>query len=132
MYRVVIPSWSTYALMKVSHRPSRQLFVSTWSPSDIRSALAPASWDLAQDRPLDPDPVHPGEDALLLVEGVYLRRPQLVGEWDATCLVTASASRSSESMPAHTTRAVSVESEKNRRDELHRHKAGGVSTLPGP
>lgn len=53
--------------------------------------VVPASWDLAQDRPLDPDPVHPGEDALLLVEGVYLRRPQLVGEWDATCLVTAPA-----------------------------------------
>ncbi|HSP59695.1 MAG TPA: uridine kinase [Ornithinimicrobium sp.] len=50
-----------------------------------------ASWDLAADRPADPEPVHPSEDALLLVEGVYLRRPELVGEWDATCLVTAPA-----------------------------------------
>lgn len=51
--------------------------------------VTPAVWDVAADRPVDPDPVDLAEDTLLLVEGVYLRRPELRGEWDATCLVTA-------------------------------------------
>ena len=51
--------------------------------------IVPAVHDVATDRPVHPDPVEAGDDALLIVEGVFLRRPDLEGEWDATCLVTA-------------------------------------------
>lgn len=51
--------------------------------------IVPAVWDVETDRPVHPDPLEPAEDALLLVEGVFLRRPELRGEWAATCLVTA-------------------------------------------
>ena len=51
--------------------------------------IVPAVWDVAADRPVRPDPVEPDENALLLVEGIFLRRPELAREWDATCLVTA-------------------------------------------
>ncbi|MFK5583692.1 uridine kinase [Serinicoccus sp. LYQ131] len=53
--------------------------------------IVPAAFDVAADVPVDPAPVALPEDALLLVEGVFLRRPELRGEWDATCLVTAPA-----------------------------------------
>ena len=52
-------------------------------------AFRPAVWDVDTDRALDPEPVEAADDALLLVEGIFLRRPELRGEWDATCLVTA-------------------------------------------
>lgn len=53
--------------------------------------IVTAVHDVDSDRALHPDPVEPEEDALLVVEGVFLRRPELRGEWDATCLVTAPA-----------------------------------------
>ena len=53
--------------------------------------IVTAAHDVDSDLPLDPDPVEPEEDALLIVEGIFLRRPELRGEWDATCLVTAPA-----------------------------------------
>lgn len=52
--------------------------------------IVPAVHDVDGDAPVHPDPVEATDDALLIVEGVFLRRPELVGEWDATCLVTAS------------------------------------------
>ncbi|WP_238154532.1 uridine kinase [Ornithinimicrobium sufpigmenti] len=51
--------------------------------------IVPAVHDVDTDQRLQPDPVELPEDALLLVEGIFLRRPELRGEWDATCLVTA-------------------------------------------
>lgn len=51
--------------------------------------ILPAVHDVTSDRALHPDPVEADDDALLIVEGVFLRRPELRGEWDATCLVTA-------------------------------------------
>ncbi|QFG70268.1 uridine kinase [Ornithinimicrobium pratense] len=51
--------------------------------------IFPAVHDVDTDRPVHPDPVELPEDALLLVEGIFLRRPELRGEWDATCLITA-------------------------------------------
>lgn len=47
--------------------------------------------DVSGEGTLHPDPVEPQEDALLVVEGLFLRRPELRGQWDATCLVTAPA-----------------------------------------
>lgn len=54
-------------------------------------AIVPAVWDVETDRPVHAEPVELAEDTLLLVEGIFLRRPELRGEWDATCLVTAPA-----------------------------------------
>lgn len=51
--------------------------------------IVPAVHDVRTDQVVHPDPLEPDEDALLVVEGVFLRRPELRGEWDATCLVTA-------------------------------------------
>lgn len=51
--------------------------------------VVPAVHDVVTDAPVHPDPVEAEDDALLVVEGVFLRRPELRGEWDATCLVTA-------------------------------------------
>jgi uridine kinase len=53
--------------------------------------IVPAVHDVVSDHPVHPDPVELPEDALLLVEGIFLRRPELRGQWDATCLVTAPA-----------------------------------------
>lgn len=53
--------------------------------------VVPAVHDVASDQAVHPDPVEAAEDALLIVEGIFLRRPELLGEWDATCLVTAPA-----------------------------------------
>lgn len=52
-------------------------------------AIVPAVHDVDADRPVHPDPVELPDDALLVVEGIFLRRPGLREEWDATCLVTA-------------------------------------------
>lgn len=51
--------------------------------------IVPAVHDVDTDRPVHPDPVELADDALLIVEGIFLRRPELRQEWDATCLVTA-------------------------------------------
>lgn len=53
--------------------------------------VVPEVWDVEADRPAVARPVTLAEDALLLVEGVFLRRPELRGEWDATCLLLAPA-----------------------------------------
>lgn len=52
-------------------------------------AIIPAVWDVEADAPVHREPVELAEDTLLLVEGIFLRRPELCREWDATCLLTA-------------------------------------------
>jgi len=49
--------------------------------------IVPAVYDVHADRPVHPDPVEPSEDALLLVDGIFLRRPELAREWDASLFV---------------------------------------------
>lgn len=49
--------------------------------------IAPAVFDVAADRPVDPDPIDPSDDAVLLVDGIFLRRPELFQVWDATLFV---------------------------------------------
>lgn len=49
--------------------------------------IVPAAHDVSTDRPLRPDPVEVDDDAVLLVEGVFLHRPELVALWDATLFV---------------------------------------------
>lgn len=52
-------------------------------------AVVPAVRDVDADTEVRPDPVELPEDTVLLVEGVFLRRPELRQEWDATCVLTA-------------------------------------------
>lgn len=58
-------------------------------PYRAGQGVVPAVFDVGRDQPLSAEPVALPPDAILLVEGVFLRRPELRGEWDATCLVTA-------------------------------------------
>lgn len=51
--------------------------------------ITTAVFDVRRDEPVYPDPVEPGTDAVLLLEGIFLRRPELAVEWDASVLVSA-------------------------------------------
>lgn len=50
--------------------------------------FTPAVHDVATDAPVHPDPVETDDDAVLLVEGIFLRRPELIARWDATLFVS--------------------------------------------
>jgi uridine kinase len=49
--------------------------------------IVPAVRDVTRDVAVHPDPVEADDDALLLVDGVFLHRPELVARWDATLFV---------------------------------------------
>lgn len=49
--------------------------------------ITPAWRDVASDEPVRPDPVEADDDALLLVDGIFLHRDDLAGEWDASVWV---------------------------------------------
>ncbi|MEW1954223.1 uridine kinase [Terrabacter sp. NPDC080008] len=49
--------------------------------------VTPAVHDVDADRPVHPEPVPVGQDTVLLVDGIFLQRPELAGEWDATVFV---------------------------------------------
>lgn len=51
--------------------------------------IVPAVHDVATDRSVTPDPVESCDDALLLVEGVFLQRPELRQAFDEVLEVTA-------------------------------------------
>ena len=51
--------------------------------------IVPAVRDVGSDRPVALDPVEATDDAVLLVDGIFLRRPELFPLWDATLLVMA-------------------------------------------
>jgi uridine kinase len=52
----------------------------------LRSGLpiTPAIWDVAQDEPVSADPVAVPLCGIVLVDGIFLHRPQLIDVWDAT------------------------------------------------
>ena len=50
-------------------------------------AIVPAVWDVDEDGPLAPEPRSLPKDCILLVEGIFLHRPELVGLWDASVWV---------------------------------------------
>lgn len=49
--------------------------------------FVPAAHDVSTDREIRPDPVEADDDSVLLVDGVFLHRPELVSRWDATLFV---------------------------------------------
>lgn len=51
--------------------------------------IRPAVFDVARDEAVHPDPIEPSEDAVLIVEGIFLRRPELASLWDASLYVKA-------------------------------------------
>jgi len=46
--------------------------------------VTPAVNDVDADRPVHPDPVAVAADTVLLVDGIFLQRPELADVWDAT------------------------------------------------
>lgn len=51
--------------------------------------IVPAVHDVGTDERVFPDPIEPAEDAVLLVDGVFLQRQELQQEFDEVLLVTA-------------------------------------------
>lgn len=50
-------------------------------------SVVPAVWDVDKDRPIDPEPLSLPNDCVLLIEGIFLHRPELVDRWDASVWV---------------------------------------------
>ena len=44
-------------------------------------------WDVARDRPVETDPVMLPRDAIVVIDGIFLQRPELADVWDATVWV---------------------------------------------
>lgn len=53
-------------------------------PLRIGAPITPAIWDVARDEPADAAPVDVSPRAIVLVDGIFLHRPELVDVWDAT------------------------------------------------
>lgn len=51
------------------------------------TAFVPAFFDAARDMPVEPDWLTAPEDAVLVVNGPFLQRPELVGRWHFSVLV---------------------------------------------
>lgn len=49
--------------------------------------VTPAVNDVDADQPVDPDPVAVGSDTVLLVDGIFLHRPEIADVWDAAVWV---------------------------------------------
>jgi uridine kinase len=56
-------------------------------------SVVPAAYDLAADRPLDPEPVPVPADGIVLVEGSFLLVPELADRWDLAIMVVADPAR---------------------------------------
>lgn len=50
-------------------------------------SVVPAAWDVDADRPVESQPRILPSDCVLLVEGIFLHRPELVDLWDASVWV---------------------------------------------
>lgn len=46
--------------------------------------ITPAIWDVARDAPVDPDPVTVPARGVVLVDGIFLQRPELLAVWNMT------------------------------------------------
>ncbi len=59
------------------------------SPFRAGRPLTPAAFDVETDAVVTPSPVATAVDTLLLVDGIFLQRPELAGQWDAVVFVDA-------------------------------------------
>ena len=55
--------------------------------------VVPAAYDLAEDRPVSPDPVDLPEGAVVLVEGSFLLVPAIADRWDMSVMTVADPER---------------------------------------
>ena len=53
------------------------------------TSIVPAAYDLADERPLDAEPVPLPPDGVVLVEGSFLLVPDLADRWDLAVMVVA-------------------------------------------
>lgn len=51
--------------------------------------ITPAIWDVAKDEPISAETVTVLTDAVVIVDGIFLQRPELTDAWDATVWVGA-------------------------------------------
>lgn len=56
-------------------------------PFRLGRPVTPAVHDVAADRPVSPEPVAVGPDTVLIVDGIFLQRPELADVWDAAVWV---------------------------------------------
>ena len=56
-------------------------------------SIVPAAYDLAEDAPVDPEPVPLPTDGVVLVEGSFLLVPELADGWDLSVMVVAEPGR---------------------------------------
>ncbi|MDN5630947.1 MULTISPECIES: hypothetical protein [Kocuria] len=54
------------------------------TPLRTGRAVTPAVWDVDEDRPVDARPIELALDTLVLVDEIFLHRPELRDEWDAS------------------------------------------------
>ncbi|CAN7190402.1 MULTISPECIES: hypothetical protein [Microbacterium] len=52
-------------------------------------AITPAVWDVGRDEPVDPAPIAVPPTGVVLVDGIFLQRPEIAAVWDATVWVHA-------------------------------------------
>ena len=57
------------------------------TPLRTGHAIIPAAWDVDEDRPVDARPIETAPDTLVLVDGIFLHRPDLRDEWDGSVWV---------------------------------------------
>ncbi|HWS58356.1 MAG TPA: uridine kinase [Actinotalea sp.] len=56
---------------------------------DLPTTIRPACFDHRVDEPVSPRPVRLRRDAVVVVDGLFLHRPELVDVWDLTVLLVA-------------------------------------------
>lgn len=62
---------------------------SVLEPFRAGTPVTPAVFDVDADLPVDADPIAVGPDTVLLVDGIFLQRPELAHAWDAVVFVDA-------------------------------------------
>ena len=73
----------------------RRLLLDPLGPGGDRVYVA-ASFDLDRDEPLECAPAHAASDAVLIVDGTFLQRPELRQSWDFVIFLNVSAEEARE------------------------------------
>ena len=91
------------------------------TPLRTGHAITPAVWDVDEDRPVDARPIKLAPGTLALVDGIFLHRPELRDEWDASVWVGVQFSGS---VPRGNARFPGAHDPDPEAEEHHRYVAG--------